>query len=263
MEHLEPPLKRHLMGALPTHSSTIKLADNFKGLHPDALRFILLKAGYLNEAGSPTKAAVAAGLIDTCERKALWRLTAVASFLESEGNAAERAYVNQEVEPITGDPRWVNLGTLGTYFNVAGPTVGKWLDALDLREDDGMANVMALEGGLASTAEMNAGGNRTRKITQWNLGPVRELLLEAGHPLDRSYDALMKGKGRNSDVTVSSMEARAKEFAKEFIRLYNDRGTRAECVPLVRKTAKPIVKLAEDLLKKPGFISTEAYRKHI
>lgn len=263
MEQLPPPVKRYLMGALPTHSGTVGLAANFKGLHPDALKFILTKAGYLSEEGKPTKAAVAAGLLDTCERKALWKLEALSSYLAGEGNAVEREYVNQEVDDHGGEPRWVNLGTLGTYFNVSAPIVGRWMDALELRDDEGMATGEALDGGLANIVEMNAGGNKTRKITQWNLEPLRAMLMEAGHPLDRSYDALVKGKGKNSDVTVTSLDDRAKVFAQEFARLYQDRKTRPECVALVSKTAKPIVKRGEELLKKPGFITTEAYRRHI
>lgn len=265
MQELNPPVNRHITGKLPSHSSSVKLASNFKDLDKNALLFILNKAGYMSMEGKPTKAAAEAGLLDKCERSLLWNLEKVTEVLLSVGQAAERAYVNQELPASeSAEPIWVNLGTLGTYFNATAKTVGKWLDQLGYKnEDDGMASAEALDLGLASVMEMNAGGKKTRSINHWNLRPVQEKLMAAGHPLDFDYEKNLKGTGRNSDVEVTSIDGRAKEFAKEFLKLFKDPATRTQSIDLVRKNPTLIVKKAEVLMQKPGFISTGEYLKHM
>lgn len=264
MQELQPPVNRHLTGKLPTHSSSVKLASNFKNLDPTALTFILNKSGYMTEEGKPTRAAADAGLLDKCERSLLWNLLNVTQLLLKQGIPVERQYVNQELAPLqTMEPIWVNLGTLGTYFNATAKTVGKWIEELGLKDDEGFASSEALDRGLATVMEMSAGGKKTRKINQWNLRLMQELLLEAGHPLDFDYEKNLKGTGKNSDVQVVSMDDRAREFAKEFIKLFKDPATRSQTQALVRKTAKPIIKKAEILMKKPDFISSGEYMKHM
>jgi hypothetical protein len=182
------------------------------------------------------------------------------------GQITERQYVNQELPAFASmEPIWVNLGTLGTYFNATAKAVGKWLDEIGFKDDDGMASAEALDQGYATVMEMSAGGKKTRKINQWNLRLTQERLMEAGHPLDFDYAKNLKGSGKNSDVTVSTsnVDDRAKEFAREFLKLFKNPETRNESAALVRKTPTLIQKKGETLMKRPGFISNGEYLKHM
>jgi len=266
MEKLDGPLIKYTSGAFPSHSATAKLASNFKGLDANALRFILFKQGWVTDAGKPTKKAAADGLVDAHEGKVLWNLAVVEGQLSTLGNNFERAAVNQELkEPASAEPQWVNLGTIASYFSVSANEVGKWLDKLELRDEEKMATNEAMERGLATIVEMSAGPgkNQTRKINHWNLYDVQKLLIEDGHYLNFDYEASLKGKGRNSDVQVDTVEGRAKLFAKEFAELFKDKARRRELPEFVRKTPKPIQKKAEELIGRPGFITTGAYVRHL
>lgn len=263
MEKLDPPLKRHLMGKLPTHSGTENLASNFQGLDPNALLYVFSNAGLLTLEYKPTRAAVEEGLIDTCEGKALWRLDAVGEKLAELGMVMGRQVVNQDIrDDSDGTPRWVNLGTVATYFNVTANTIGKWLDALELRDDEGMGSGEALDRGLCTVSEMNAGGKKTRKISMWNLYPVQRVLVEAGHPLDFDYGRTLKASGKNSDVQVATMDDRAQQMAQEFMALFKDRTTRHRAVSLAKSTPRPILARAENLLNRPGFFTEGTYLKY-
>lgn len=261
---LEPPLKRYTSGKLPTHSGTQNIAENFKSLHQNVVIFVFSKAGYMDEQGKPLKLAVTDGLIDSCEKKVLWNLEKVEMKLAELGVPDTRIFVNQEInEPDDGEPRWVNLGTIGTYFNVTANTIGKWLDNLELRDDDGMGNQDAMDQGLVTISEMNAGGKKTRKISMWNLHPVQRALMEAGHPLDFDYEKFLKGSGKNSNVEVTTIDDRAKQFAKDFMKTFKDPETRHNCEKMVKSQAHPILKRAETLLKKDGFFTNAIYKKYI
>ena len=250
---------------LPTHSKSGTLASNFKSLDQNALKFILVKAGYLSDDGKPTNAAVSAGLLDKCEKTFLWNLEVLEKALFKLGNPVRRQYANQKLAPLdTSEPVWVNLGTIGSHFNVSAKVVGKWVDDLKLKDKDGMASEETLSRGLATVTEMSAGqGKKTRKINQWNLRPMQELLMRAGHPLDFDYEKSLKGTGKNSDVEVTTIDARAKEFAKQFLEAFNNPETRNQTPHLIRKTPKLIQAKAEVLLKRPGFLTTGEYLKHV
>lgn len=263
MEKLNPPIKRYLSGKLPSHSAGASLHTNFSDLERDALVFILFRAGLMEETGKPTREAVTAGLIDQCERKALWKLEAVAAKLEELGHPVTRKAVNQTIKEDDGTPRWVNLGTVGTYFSATANAVGKWLDELELRDDEGMGNDEAFSRGLAMVSEMNAGEKKTRKITMWNLYPTQRVLVEAGHELDFDYEKNLKGKGKHSDVTVTTVDDRVDQFVTEFTALFKDAATRTAAVALVRKTPTMIVKRGEEKLGKPGFITGGTYLKYV
>ena len=261
---LAPPIKRYLTGKLPSHSSTNNLANNFHSLHANALIFVFEKAGYMDQNGKPNKKAVTDGLIDSCDKKALWNLEKVQEKLATLGLPVTRAAVNQEIkEPDDGEPRWVNLGTVSTYFNVTANTIGKWLDELDFREKGGMANQDAIEQGLATVSEMNAGGKKTRKISMWNLYPVQRVLTEAGHPLDFDYDKILKGSGKNSDVQVTTIDDRAKEFVTTFIKTFKNIDERYKCKEMVKAQSPGVLRKAEEILKKPGFFTKDQYLNHI
>lgn len=266
MQNLDGPLKKYTSGAFPSHSLTQELASNFKGLAPEALRYMLQKEGWMGETGKPTKKAAETGLVDRCGNSALWNLQLLEKQLHALGNRVERQAVNQELkEPEGSEPQWANLGTIGTHFSVSGTIIGRWLDELGLRTDDGMATDEAMEKGLATTFEMKTGEgkNKTRKITHWNLYLTQKLLMENGHPLNFDYEKSLKGAGRNSDVKVETIEDRARAFAKEFVRIFKDKQERRILPTLVDKTAKPIQKKAEELIGKPGFITTGAYKRYL
>lgn len=263
MEKLPPPILRHTSGAFPSHSSTMDLHKNFKNMDMNALGFIMVKLEYFERVENnfkPTKKAVADGLIDACEKKALWKLDKVAEILSEQGNEVERSPVNQELKaPKSLEPKWVNLGTIGTYFNVTANQIGKWLTELGYKDNSGEITEEAKEFGLATESEMNAGGKKTRKIIMWDLYPTQKVLVDAGHLLDFDYEKTLKGTGKNSDVSVISFDDKAKEFAEKFVELYKDKKRRPEIKSLVRRTPKPIQDKAEVLLKKPGLFSKEKY----
>lgn len=263
MEKLPPPILRHTSGAFPSHSSTAKLHENFANMDENALGFIMVKLGYFERAENafkPTKKAAADGLIDACEKKALWKLQGVMDVLSEQGNTIERKAVNQALkEPKSLEPKWVNLGTIGTYFNVTANQIGKWLTELGYKDNSGEITEEAKEFGLASESEMNAGGNKTRKIIMWDLYPTQKVLVDAGHLLDFDYEKTLKGTGKNSDVSVVSFDDKAKEFAKKFVELYKDNKRKHEISGLVKKTPKPILEKAEALLKKPGLFTKDGY----
>jgi len=262
MTTLEGPVKRHLMGKLPTHSSTVSLHKNFVGLTSDSIKAILFNGEYISEEGKPTKKALQEELLDVCERNIIWNLDKVQKLFLTQGITLERKYVNQDLPEMRSEPTWANLGTISTYFSTTSNQVGKWLDELELRDEDGMASESSLKNGLATTVEMHVEGKKTRKITHWNLHLILEELMESGHPLDFDYEKSLIGTGKNSDVKVSSIDDRAREFAKEFARLYKDPERRKECPILVRKTASGVILKAEELLKMPGFISKKQYLRH-
>lgn len=260
MKILEPPINRHILGKMPTHSKSAPLASNFKDLEQTALRFILTKAAYLSSEGRPTQEAVKAGLLDKCEKLFLWNLDELEKELRRLGVTTSRQFANQELPPIeSSEPVWVNLSTLGSYFNASGATVGKWISELKLKDRDGMASEPTIERGLATVVEMSAGGNKTRKINQWNLRPMQRLLMKAGHPLDFDYEKSLKGKSKNSDVAVTSIDSRVDEFVDEFVKLLKDPAMKTQLQSLVKRTPKIILKRAEAKLQKPGFITEGRY----
>lgn len=263
---LPPPLKRHLLGARPTHCGTKALGSHFAGLPQEVLLPLLQGAGYLTEEGRPTELAVTEEVVAACERKLLWSLAKVEEVLRSGGLSPERVAQQQEVGVPAGDPQWANLGTLATYFSVSAPTVGKWLDDLGLREgEEHTPTKEAVEGGLASLREMKLEGKKTRQITHWNLHVVKALLVEAGHELNFDYEGSLKGRGRNGDVEVqeNALERRAREVAQEFTTLFRDPQTRPQVVRLVNTTPRPLLKGAEDLLRKPGLLTLGHYRRYL
>lgn len=220
----------------------------------------------MTDKGSPTKKSASDGLVDALDGKALWNLAELSARLTSLGNSFERKAVNQELKlDASNEPKWVNLGTIASYFSVSANEIGKWLDKLQLRGDDKMATNEAMERGLASIVEMSTGQgkNQTRKINHWNLQAVQQLLLEAGHYLNFDYEASLKGRGRNSDVKVATVEERAREFAKEFATIFKDKSRRRELPTLISKTPRPVLLRADELIGRPGFTAQGLYAKHL
>lgn len=263
MELLEPPIIQYLEGRRPSHSGTLRLHENFEGMDATALRFVLQKAGYLDADGRVTQKAADENMVDRCERKLLWNLDKVQEVLTSMKLHAARKSVNQELNlASSAEPKWVNQGTIATFFNVSANKVGKWLTDEGMKKGDTMTPE-AFDSGIGVVTTMNAGGNKTRNILMWDLHRTIEFLLERGYELDRRSMEALKGKGKNSDVTLDTMDARAEAFVKEFMVMFRNPKERRECIRLVGKTSKGILMRAEKLMNKPGFFAKEEYRKLI
>lgn len=256
---LEGPLKKYLTGKLPSHSSTVKLHENFDSLTHDSVKSILTAQGFLNSSGKPTQKAVDNGLIDVCEKYVLWNLDNVHYFFTKGGMNVSRKYVNQTPPSFASEPTWVNLGTIGSYFNASSSQIGKWIDELGLRDENKMASKESQELGLANVVEMNAGGKKTRKINQWNATLLIDKLMNAGHPLDFDYEASLQGKGKNGDVQVDSIESRVKTFLENFKKEYTQ-GNRSRCDELVKECNPGVLRVAELKINKPGFFTEKKYR---
>lgn len=260
------PLQKYTLGAFPSHSATSTLHENFQGLDANALRFILFKQGWVTDKGAPTKKSATDGLVEAIEGKVFWNLKETEARLNGLGNAFERKAVNQEIKlSDDGAPRWANLGTIASYFSVSANEIGKWLDKLELRDDKNMATNEAMERGLATIVEMSTGQgkNQTRKINHWNLHAVQQLLLDDGHYLNFDYEASLKGKGRNSDVKVETIDDRARAFAKEFTAVFKDKTRRKELPELIRKAPKPVLVKVDQLIGRPGFTAQGLYLKYL
>lgn len=257
---LPPPYKKYTTGKLPSHSSSKGLAGNFKGLDQQTLFTILESQDYFT-GGKPTRKAFEKGLAQICEKKILWNVENVKTFLNRAGLTMQRQYVNQELPKKTStDPAWVSLSTIGQYFNVSGQVVGKWLDQIGLREKNGLPKKEYIEKGFGQISEVNIGGKKTRTFGQWDLHVILSLLQKRGHPFDRSYEDTLKGKGKNSDVQVSAIDERVNAFVKVFIEKYNAKDR--ELLSIVAKTPIMIQKRAEKKMKKSeGFISNGIFKE--
>ena len=270
MTRLEPPVKRYLTGKHPSHSSSQSLHLNFNDMDATALRFILNKYGCMSAEGKPTKKAVEAGLIDICEKNAIWNIDNVMELLKKAGYPVTRKAVNQnKPEKKFDEPEYVNLGTIGMYFSVSANKVGQWLDALGLRDEKTkLGTEHAQRSGLCQISEMSAGpgqGNKKRKITVWDLHLIIDLLMEHGHELDYSYEQTMKGKGKNSDVNVVTIESRTKEFIAEFTRRFKSDNPQIKktTIKYVLATPKPILIKAEEMMGRQGFFTKNEYQKYL
>lgn len=266
MENLVGPLKYHVSGAFPKYVELPILFTAFSSLGPEAVKYILQKEGWLSPENKPTKKAARFGLLAKAEGKYLWKVDTVKKELENLGNTAERKPLNQDLPPLPsdGEPRWANLETLGTYFSVSSKVVGQWLDELELRDEEGQASQDAVSDGLATFFEMATGqGKRTRKITQWNLHLILERLTANGHYLDFNFEKTLKGRGRNSDVSVETVDQVALRLAKEFIRLYKDPVEFRKLPELMDRESKFMQEKIETILKRPGFITTGEYKDYL
>lgn len=264
MQTISPPVKQYTTGKLPTHSALNELSTHFAQIPQAIIESALTSKAYLNEKGKPTKRAVAENALDVCDGKLIWRIDSVQKLLDAGGVKAKRVYGNQEIAPPTSsEPTWVNLTTLATYFNVTPTAVGKWLDELELRDEDGLPTKQTQDDGLGQVSEMSAGKKKTRKIALWESYRVRVLLRDEGHPLDFDYMKSLAAKGKNSSVQVQSIDARAEEFAKGFVKVFKT-GSRADTKAYVGKTPKAILMRTEVLLKKPqGWLSSGSYLERL
>lgn len=267
MKELEPPLRRHTLGKLPSHATTDKVYEAFSGFTPEMTVALLTSMGYLGDSGKPTKKAANEGVLDKCSGKFIWNLSELEKKFKKGLPNVKRTYSNQEliIRDYTGES-YVTLTDIAVRFNVTPRQVGKWLDELGLRDEKGLPTKEVLKSKLAIVENFKTVGNRskqTRKSGFWEVKQTCELLMSKGHPLDFDYEKSLEGKGKNSSVEVkeNAVAERVAEFSKEFAKLYNAKDR--EAIRLVNKTPKLILNEAEKLLKKPGLFSKKAYLKRL
>lgn len=261
MKRLPPPVRRYLLGKLPTHCGTKSLGQHYLGIGQETMESILLSTGLLKKDGKPSKEALNLGYLDVCENSLLWNLSNLETLLKKAGLRPERVYANQALPDVeTG--KMVTLGVIASYFAVGGPTIGKWLTELGFREVDKAPTKEALSEGLAEKVEFKD-GQAVRTSYKWDLAWALGTLTNSGHPLDHDFEASLKGKGGSSDVEITTVASRAKKFAEDFAKVWKRGATRKEAPKLVREQPRAVVEAAEKLLGRPGWIASGDYLREI
>lgn len=283
---LEGPVDQYLKGDKPSHCALGNLHKHIKVWPQEEMQTLLQISDCLTQDLKPTKTAAQRGIIDLCEKKVLWNILEVkkalvaAHQLVASKKAQQEAARQAKAEKLAQGPSWVDLGTVGTYFGVSNIVVGKWLDQLGLRgvpemerNSSGdfdmldMANqakkkqaagfigkeptARALEMGAARKITVTNRKQQEIEITQWNLDLLKTVLQRAGHELN--HGAMLKGKGKNSDVKVITADDRAKELYLKWQQLIKQ-GKSAEAERIFAKQPKPILLKVEALMNKPGFL---------
>ena len=59
------------------------------------------------------------------------------------------------------------------------------------------------------------------------------------------------------------MNARVRKFVQEFTAAFKDPDHRYRCIRMVKNTPKPVLKKAEQLMNRPGFLTQEQYKEYI
>lgn len=252
---LTPPINRYISGKSPSHSRSGNLGEHFEGLDVGLVTQLLVALGALS-GGKPTKRAVQSGLIDVCGTEILWNLSKLELALNSAGMKTTRKFANQRLPEI--EDLHVSLSSIAAYFDESPSTVGKWLKDLGFREPNGAPIKKLLKSGKAIKVEFKD-GNKKREYFKWSLLWTLSVLQEAGHPFDFDFEKSLKGKGKNSDVEINTLDGRAKELAKEFVALYNNKATRNEAKRLIERQPPILVSKVEEILGRPGWISSGKY----
>ena len=269
---LELPEAAYTTGKSPSHARVENLHDCYRGVGRGDVLALLSAGGMLRERVNggrvqrmiPTQDAVDAGLVFRCSGVALWGVDAVAAWArKNAGINLVRGYANQRVkQPGAGSDGFVSATDLGKLFNVGGSTIGKWLDALGVREN-GLPTKKAVKTGLARVAEMNSVGDSGKKVARrfglWALVPVQEMLMRAGHPLDFDWRAAQKGKGRNGDVETVSVKAELDAHVAA-VRAAVKAGDGAELAQAVDAVPERFRRPVEARLGAPGFITEGRWR---
>lgn len=257
---LEQPVRQYLLGKLPSHSSSGNLGKNF-GIDKEMMFSLLKSAGVMTPKNTPNKQAVKLGFIDSCGNNVIWNLDEVEKLLKKAGLKPVRQYMNQEL-PDAEEDAWASLKTIGTYFDVGGVTVGKWLKNLGYRDEKGNPPKSLLKNGKALKVEMKD-NNQVRVFYKWNLLWTLEKLQEAGHLFDFDYAKSLKGTGQSSDVQVTTVKDRARETAKRFVELYNKPATRRDAIRLMERQNPTMMKEIEKVLKRPGWLTRGDYKNGV
>lgn len=292
---LTPPISQYVEGEKPSHSSKARLHVFVKAFPQRTIDDLLVKGGYLTSEGKPTRKSLDEGLVEVCENKALWNLSKTRKALAELSRPPKRDKKN--VKPITKpvlqrvrtEPAWVDFETIGTYFGVGKIQVGKWVDQLGLRavpevqvNESGAVDMLdmanqakekqsngfigkkptqkALDGGFAQVTIITGKKDKEFEIVKWNLDLVKAALVKAGHPLDTERKMMLKGKGKNSDVKVETMDDRIKRLYSEWYKLQKSPATRKSSWDVFKNQPKIVLSKVEVMMGKPeGYISRKDY----
>ena len=89
----------------------------------------------------------------------------------------------------------------------------------------------------------------------WDLRRTLELLQAAGHLFDYDYEKTLKGRGKNSDVRVTTLEGRAVELAQEFQESITS-SDKNRCARIIKNAPAGLLRIIETKLQYPvGFLS--------
>ena len=287
---LDPPFQQYLDDG--SHVCFDKIHIVAKAWSRDDVERMLSASGLLS-GGKPTKLAAERGVVDLCDRKVLWNVLEVKKALIAQERVeyGQRAAKHSaEQQRSSGDTvKWVDLTTIGTYFGVGSTVVGKWLDQLGLRakkeipkHSDGSVDMLdvarekqdrdanggfsrkvptekALNSGVARVKTVTNRKKQNIDITEWNLELCKVLLVKAGHELDTERKMVLKGKGRNSDVKVNSVDARAKELFVLWKQRSKDPVWKDRAHEVFNGQPKAILVRVEALMNDPGYITDRRF----
>lgn len=212
------------------------------------------------------------------------------TIVQSNKKPASKEAINIRSKPQTTDQiKWVDLDTIGTYFGVSKIKVGKWLDEIGLRkmpeiptDSDGSTDMLDManqskkkqNGGFISKeptekalergfAQQNTFKVKDKTVTgyKWNLEMVKKAFIKKGHELDHDKTMTLKGKGKNSNVSVDSVEGRAKKLYQEWKQLHNNPSTRNQSWKVFDKQPRGILIGVEKLMGRPRFLQDKQYLK--
>lgn len=291
---LEGPIEQYLEGKNPTHCSFEKIPKHVKAWDEDDVTRMLTNAGFLNENGKPTKEAAQKGVVDLCGRKVIWNLLEVKKVLLSQEQIeyGQRAARNaMKAKSVDSGPKWVDLTTVGTFFGVGAVKIGKWLDEIGMRtkpaikkNSSGAVDMLdvarekqaeqakgfsggkvpsakAIDNGVARVKTVVNSKKKEIEITEWNLDLCKTLLVRAGHPLDTERKLLLKGKGKNSDVKVKTIDDRAKELYFEWLKKSKDPVWKNNAYQVFDGQPKAVLVRVEALMNRPGYLVNREYLK--
>lgn len=254
---IPPPVSRYLTGSSPSHSGTGKLGSHFKGIDQD-LMVTILETSKIMTKGKPNKQALRLEYIDVCGSNLLWNLGKIETLLKKAGMRPERIPANQEL-PDVGEEFMTSLTEIGSFFNVGGAAVGRWLRDLGHRNEKGVPEKKLLRSGKAEKVDFKSGG-KSRTFYKWNLLWALRELQGAGHLFEFDAEKSLEAKGQSSAVQVTTREDRAKEFAEEFYELYKEPKTRHRAKDVVRRIPPRTMILVEKYLNKhEGWLSSGEY----
>lgn len=295
MTTLPPPIEQYINGKNPTHTSQRRLGQHITFATPEVINGALTSNGLLSADGKITKQALEENIVDVCDKRALWNIREVKKIVlhatRKESDPDRKAGVVQprSAQKAATGPVFTDLENIGTYFGVGKNTVGKWLEELGLRGykirqvnesgDFDMLDIAAeskekfrmkvpteaaFERGYAQVDVIEytqKGSKKSFEKYSWNLEKVKNLLVKNGHELDTERKLLLKGKGKNSDVKVESLDSRAEALYREWKKLYKNPSTKKSSWKVFHKQPKPLLQRVEVLMGRPRYLQDKLYEK--
>lgn len=251
MRVLDQPLAKYVRGCYPSHCGTQQLTEAFN-LPAQTTETVLDALGFVHH-GKPTKAALEAGVLDRHQGHVLWNIQAVLDAITPSIPGAGRVPMNQEL-PNVEEGHFTSASTIGTYFNVSGKKIGQWLREEGIQQRNGKPTRESIKTKLAEVVTASTAGGKTEAYL-WDLRRTLELLQSAGHLFDYDYEKTLKGRGKNSDVRVTTLEGRAAELAQEFQESVTS-SNKNKCAHIIKNAPAKLLRSIEAKLQyPPGFLS--------